>query len=159
MSYIFAVTMNHLIGTKFRPVKGYSGTSAVNLAIERGEVEAMGRATYLSLASQKADWLRDKKLTFLVQIGFEKQPELADVPLLADLVQGEEAKQIAALITLPSAVGYSHWMAPQIPADRLAAVRDAYQAALKDPAWSPKRKRHSSKSVRRARRKWRTRSR
>ena len=133
-AYIYARTLNALLGTRFRTIQGYSGTSSVNMALEKGEVEAMGRSTYYGFASQRPDWLRDKTVNIIVQFGFEKQPEIASVPLLLDLVSGAEAKQIASLISMPTSIGYSHWLSPDVPADRLAALRTAYMAALTDPA-------------------------
>ncbi len=133
-AYIYARALNALLGTRFRTIQGYSGTSSVNMALEKGEVEAMGRSTYYGFASQRPDWLRDRKVNILVQFGFEKQPEIADVPMLLDLVSEPEARQIASLISMPTSIGYSHWLSPDVPADRLAALRAAYKAALADPA-------------------------
>jgi tripartite-type tricarboxylate transporter receptor subunit TctC len=133
-AWVYAKTMNALLGTKFKLIRGYTGTSAVNLAIESGEVQAMGRATYYGFASQKPDWIRDKKVNIIVQLGFGKQRELPEVPLLTDLVKGDEARQIVELISLPTSIGYSHWLAPEVPAARANALREAYVAALKDEA-------------------------
>jgi tripartite-type tricarboxylate transporter receptor subunit TctC len=133
-AWVYAKTMNALLGTKFKLIRGYAGTSAVNLAIESGEVQAMGRATYYGFASQKPDWIRDKKVNIIVQLGFGRQRELPEVPLLTDLVKGDEDKQIVELISLPTSIGYSHWLAPEVPAARVSALRDAYVAALKDEA-------------------------
>lgn len=133
-AWVYAKTMNALLGTKFKMIRGYAGTSAINLAIESGEVQAMGRATYYGFASQRPDWIRDKKVNIFVQLGFGKQPELPGVPLLTDLVQGGEPRQIVDLVSLPTAIGYSHWLAPEVPAERVAALRQAYVAALNDAA-------------------------
>ena len=133
-AYIYARTLNALLGTRFRTIQGYAGTSSVNMALEKGEVESMGRSTYYGFASQRPDWLRDRKVNILVQFGFEKQPEIANVPMLLDLVEGTEAKQIAGLVSMPTGIGYSHWLAPEVPSDRIAALRTAYQATLADAA-------------------------
>ncbi len=133
-AYIYARTLNALLGTRFKTIQGYSGTSSVNMALEKGEVESMGRSTYYGFASQRPDWLRDKKINILVQFGFEKQPEIAGVPMLLDLVSGTEAKQIAGLVSMPTGIGYSHWLSPDVPADRIAALRAAYMATLSDAA-------------------------
>ncbi len=132
-AWVYAKTMNALLGTKFKLIRGYAGTSAINLAIEAGEVQAMGRASYYGFASQRPDWIRDKKVTIFVQLGFQKQPELPDVPMLRELVQGDEAKQIVDLVSLPTSIGYSHWLAPEVPKARVDALRAAYVATLKDP--------------------------
>lgn len=131
---IYPNVLNALIGAKFKIINGYSGTNETNLAIERGELFGRGGGSYASLVSTRPDWLRDKKITILVQVGTEKEPDLPDVPLLTDLVNGGEAHQIAALVTMPVAIGYNEWMAPEVPQDRLKAMRAAYAASLKDPA-------------------------
>lgn len=133
-AYIYAKALNALLGTRFRTIQGYSGTSSVNMALEKGEVEAMGRSTYYGFASQRPDWLRDRKVNIIVQFGFQKQPEIANVPMLLDLVTDTESKQIAGLISMPTSIGYSHWLSPDVPADRIAALRAAYKATLADPA-------------------------
>ena len=130
---IYPAVLNALVGTKFKIINGYAGTNESNLALERGEVEGRGGGAYSSLVSTKPDWLRDKKISILAQIGFEKEPDLPDVPLLLDLVTGEEARQIATVVTLPTAIGYNHWVAPEVPADRGEILRKAYMAALADP--------------------------
>ncbi|HEY4135159.1 MAG TPA: tripartite tricarboxylate transporter substrate-binding protein [Alphaproteobacteria bacterium] len=132
---IYPNVLNALIGTKFKIINGYTGTNETNLAIERGELHGRGGGSYASLMSQKADWVKDGKIAILVQVGTEKEPDLPNVPLLIDLAQTEEQKQIAALVSMPVAIGYNHWVAPGVPADRVKALRDAYQATGKDAAF------------------------
>jgi tripartite-type tricarboxylate transporter receptor subunit TctC len=132
-AYVYARALNALVGTKFKIIQGYSGTSNVNVALENGEVQAMGRSSYYGFASQRPDWLRDKKVNILVQLGLEKQPELPDVPLFTDLTTNDEDRQLARLVSMPTSIGYSHWIAPQVPADRVAELRSAYAATLADP--------------------------
>lgn len=130
--WVYAKMLNATVGTRFNLITGYQGTSAVNVAIERGEVAAMGRSSFFGFRAQKPDWLRDKKVNILAQIGFTRQPELADVPMLLDLVKTDEQRQMAALVSLPTAIGYSHWLAAEVPADRVKVLRDAYAATMKD---------------------------
>jgi hypothetical protein len=66
------------------------------------------------------------------QTGPEKEPELPDVPLLKDLPTNPERKQISAVVSLPSGIGYAHWVAPDVPPDRVATLRHAYDALIKD---------------------------
>jgi tripartite-type tricarboxylate transporter receptor subunit TctC len=116
---IYPRILNALIGTKFKIINGYSGTNEGNLALERGEVDGMSRASYVGLAAQRSEWLREKKINIIAQIGFEKEPDLPDVPLLLDLVKTEEQRQIATVVTLPSAI-------------RVNLLRTAYAETLKD---------------------------
>ena len=135
-SHIFPTLINNLIGTKFKVINGYSGGSKeVHLALERGEVEGRGGNAWASLTSSNRDWIDQKKLNFLVQIGFKPEPEIPQVPMLQDLVKTERDRQIVDLVSLPTVLGYAHWVAPEVPADRVAALRSAYAATLKDPAF------------------------
>ena len=129
---LYGRILNEIIGTRIKIVQGYNGTAAVSLAIERGEVEAVGR-TYYGFLSQKPDWIRDKMITFQVQFGYRRQAELPDVPLLTELASSEAARQIAEIVSLPTGIGYAHWVAPEAPSARLELLRLAYTAAIKDP--------------------------
>ena len=135
-SHIFPTLINKLLGTKFKVINGYAGgTSLINVAIERGEVEGRGGNTWASLKSGSAAWVNDKKLHYVVQIGMKKEPEIGDVPLLSDLVKTEADKKAVGIISIPTEIGYAHWMAPGQPPERLAAMRAAYAAMLKDKAF------------------------
>jgi tripartite-type tricarboxylate transporter receptor subunit TctC len=125
-------TMNALLGTKFKLIPGYPGTKAIHLALERGEV--MGaQSTWAGLLSSDPDWIAKKLIRPLVQTGPRKEPELPDVPLLKELPDSQEGKQIAAVVSLAAGIGYAHWVAPEVPADRIAMLRAAYTATLQDP--------------------------
>ena len=130
---IYPAILNALVGTKFKVINGYAGTNESNLALERGEVDGRGGGAYSSLVSTRPQWLRDKQIRILTQIGFDKEPDLPDVPLLLDLVKSEEDKQIASLVTLPVAIGYNYWLAPEVPAERMAILRKAFEDTMRDP--------------------------
>jgi hypothetical protein len=132
-SYIYPTIVNVLTGTKFKPIPGYAGTGQINIAIERGEVMGRGGNTWASVQSSNKGWLDEHKLNFIVQIGFKKEDELPNVPLLQELVKNDADRQVADVVSLPTALGYSHWLAPGVPQDRLDALRAAYAATLKDP--------------------------
>ncbi|MCC6890430.1 MAG: hypothetical protein IT536_18040 [Hyphomicrobiales bacterium] len=126
---------NNLLGTKFRPVRGYKGGAEINIAIERGEVH--GRAnTWEGWVGAHADWLRDKKLVHLAQFGPRKLPAIGDdVPLLRDLVPAGELRQIVDFVGVSLAMGRAVYAPPGIPAERLEALRQAFLATMKDPAY------------------------
>jgi tripartite-type tricarboxylate transporter receptor subunit TctC len=132
-SVIFPNLINELLGTKFKPITGYTGSTQIHLAMERGEVMGRGGNSWSSLRTANAGWLKENKINMLVQVGFKKEPELPQVPLLLDLVKDEEGKSVVRVISLPTAIGYGHWLAPEVPKDRLAALRTAYAAVMKDP--------------------------
>ena len=125
---------NNLLGTKFKTVRGYKGGAEINIAIERGEVH--GRSTtWESWPGSHPDWLREKKLVHLVQLGPRKLPEIGeDVPLFRDLVSGE-AQTIVDFVGVSLAMGRAVYAPPGIPKDRLEALRAALVATMKDPAY------------------------
>ena len=118
-SYVFPTIANALVGTKFKVISGYTGTGQIDMAIERGEVMGPGSATWASIQSSNRSWLDENKLNLLIQIGPGKEPDLALVPMLQDLVDDDESKQIVNLIGLPMGLGYAHWVAPGVPPDRV----------------------------------------
>ena len=133
-SHIFPTLLNNLIGTKFKVINGYAGgTADIHLAIERGEVEGRGGNSWASLKSGNANWLAEKKLNFLMQFGLEPEPELAGVPLLQDVVKNDLDRDVAFLISLPIALGYGYWLAPEVPTERLAILRKAWAETIRDP--------------------------
>jgi tripartite-type tricarboxylate transporter receptor subunit TctC len=132
-SVIFPNLMNEMLGTKFKPITGYAGSTQIHLAMERGEVMGRGGNSWSSVLVANASWIKENKINLLVQVGFEKEPDLPNVPLLLDLVKDDESKGVIRVISLPTAIGYGHWLAPGVPKDRLAALRTAYASVLKDP--------------------------
>lgn len=126
---------NNFLGTKFKAVRGYKGGADINIAIERGEVH--GRATtWESWTGSHPDWLRDKKLIHLMQLGPRKLPEIGDdVPLLRDLVSPGEQRMIVDFVGVNLAMGRAVYAPPGIPKDRLEALRAAFLATMKDPAY------------------------
>jgi tripartite-type tricarboxylate transporter receptor subunit TctC len=132
-SFIFVTILNELLGTKFKAINGYAGSTQIHLAMERGEVMGRGGNSFASVQTANKSWLVEKKINILVQVGFEKEPELPDVPLLLDLVKGEDEVSIVKVISLPTALGQGHWIAPGVPKDRIDALRAAYMATLQDP--------------------------
>src|SRR3954451_4579975 len=84
-SYIFTTMINEVAKTRFKPIAGYAGTGQINIAVERGEVAGRGGISWASVQSSNKSWLDEKKINLLVQIGFEKEPELPDVPLVQDV--------------------------------------------------------------------------
>jgi tripartite-type tricarboxylate transporter receptor subunit TctC len=132
-SAIVPRTMNALLGTRFKIIPGYPGTKAIHLAMERGEVMGAGGSTWAGLNSSDPDWIAKKLIRLLVQTGPRKEPELPDVPLLKELPPTQEGKQIAAVVSLAAGIGYSHWVAPGVPGDRVALLRKAYSETMQGP--------------------------
>lgn len=126
--------MNNLLGTKFKMVMGYKSSEDLNLALQRGEVEA--RAFSLaSIRGQRADWVKEKKINFIAQAGAHRAHELPDVPLLTELAKTDEQREILKLISSPPALGRPFVAPPEVPAERLAILRKAFAETMKDKAF------------------------
>jgi hypothetical protein len=142
-SYIYPTLINGLLGTRFKVINGYAGTKEIHLALERGEVMGRGGNTWASVTSSNQDWVQQKKINLLVQIGFKPEPEIAEVPLLIDLVKTAQDKQIVTVVTLPTALGYTNWLAPEVPASRIKLLREAYDATMQDKAFLEEAAKHA----------------
>jgi tripartite-type tricarboxylate transporter receptor subunit TctC len=127
--------MNSLLGTKFKIIMGYPGGNEINLAMENGEVAGRGSNNWTSWKSTKPDWIRDKKINIIVQIGLTKAADLPDVPLLMDLAKNEDDRLALKLVSAPPMVGRPVFSTPNVPDDRTKALRDAFDATMKDPAF------------------------
>jgi hypothetical protein len=142
-SYIYPTLLNGLIGTRFKVINGYAGSKEIHLALERGEVMGRGGNTWASLTSSNQDWVDQKKINILVQIGFKSEPEITQVPLLIDLVKTPPEKQIVTVVTLPTALGYTNWLAPEVPASRMKLLRAAYDATMQDQTFLAEAAKHA----------------
>jgi tripartite-type tricarboxylate transporter receptor subunit TctC len=132
---LYPALMNNLLGTRFKTVAGYKSAKDIDLAMQRGEID--GRAgNYLStLRSINGDWLRDKTINILVQIGGERDADFADVPLLTEFAKSDETRRVLQLFEAEITVGRAFLTTPDVPADRLAALRQAFDATMADPAF------------------------
>ncbi len=128
---IYPTITNAMLGTKFNIVLGYNSTMDIDLAMERGEVQAR-TGSYTGLVSDHPDWLRDQKVRFLFQIGSRPDPALMGVPLMTELASTQEQKRILKLVSSPIDVGRPYLAPPGVPADRLEILRNAFQQALRD---------------------------
>ncbi len=132
-TYIVPALMNALLGTKFKIVKGYKGGAAINKAMEQGEVQ--GRMQYWSgWTAGKPHWLRDNKLRHLIQYGPQIK-ELPNVPRFDDLLKSKTHKQMLAFMSASPRIGMGFWLAPGVPHDKVSALRKAFMATMKDPAF------------------------
>ena len=127
--------LNAIAGTKFRVVLGYPGANEINLAMENGEMQGRGSNSWSSYKAQKPDWLRDHKINVLVQIGLTKEPDLPDAPLLIDLATNDVDRAALKLLSAPPTVGRPLFTTPGVPSERLAALRQAFDETMKDPAF------------------------
>jgi tripartite-type tricarboxylate transporter receptor subunit TctC len=132
-SVYYPKALNDLVGTKFRIVSGYPGGNDVNLAMERGEVGGRGSNSWASWKATKPDWLRDKKIFMLVQIALKRDPELADIPTMIELAKTDEDRAVMTFLSADVPIARSYVTNPGVPAERVQALRRAFDATMKDP--------------------------
>jgi tripartite-type tricarboxylate transporter receptor subunit TctC len=131
-TFIYPNAMNMILGTRHRIVMGYSGTASIDLAMERGEVQARAGASLAGMLQEHADWFRDKKIIPLVQIGSERDKDYPDVPLMHELGKTDEQRQVLALVSSPPSLGRPFFTTPDVPPARVAALRSAFDETMKD---------------------------
>jgi tripartite-type tricarboxylate transporter receptor subunit TctC len=124
--------LNALLGTRFKLVAGYDPGTGLTLALERGEAEGICGLSWSTIKASRPHWIHEKKLNVIVQMGFDKVADLANVPSALDLVSDPEKKQVLELILIRQEMGRPFAAPAGVPADRLAALRRAFGATLKD---------------------------
>lgn len=134
-SYQSPMILNNVLGTKFKVITGYTDSGAIGLAMERGELEGYCSFTWGSIKSARPQWIAQKQINLILQMTLRKHPELPDVPLVMDLAKDDEARQLLTLVYADQEMGRPVAGPPEIPADRLLALRQAFDATMADPAF------------------------
>jgi tripartite-type tricarboxylate transporter receptor subunit TctC len=124
---------NNVLGTKFKIIFGYPGGVDIDLAMEKGEVEGRGANPYSDWMAAKPHYMREKLIVPLIQAGIEKEPALPNVPLLTELDVPAQDKPLIDFMAKSATVGRPLATTPGVPAERVAALRKAFQDMLKDP--------------------------
>ena len=132
----YAIMARDMFGLKFKIVTGYKASNDVKLAMERGEVQGTFANGWSSIKTAEPEWLRDKKIRIIVQHGFRKLPELPDVPLFIDLAQNEADRQAMIFMLARQEVAKPYFAPPDIPSERLAVLRRAFDATVRDPKFA-----------------------
>ena len=133
--------LNNLFAANLRAIKGYPGGNEVNMAMERGEVDGRCNISWSAIMAARPNWIRDKQIDLLVQFSHRKLKDLPDVPLITDLVTTDAQKRIINLV-LTSQMMARLVVAPQdVPAERVRALRAAFDAAVTDPEFLSEAKR------------------
>jgi tripartite-type tricarboxylate transporter receptor subunit TctC len=128
----YAYAMTDLTGAKIRLITGYAGAGQSMLALERGEIEGYPALFWSTFKTTKPEWIAQKKVNLLVQLSLKKHPELPDVPLIFDTLDKADDRAAAELLLAPQLAGRPFITPPDIPKDRLAALRTAFKAMMAD---------------------------
>lgn len=130
--YTYPTVLNNMLGTKFKIVLGYQSGKEMALALERQEVDGRGSWSWSSFKREAMARLQSGEYTVLVQMATQKSPELPNVPLVMDYAKDAEQRQILELLLAGQAMAWPYFVASAVPAERVASLRTAFQATLKD---------------------------
>jgi tripartite-type tricarboxylate transporter receptor subunit TctC len=131
-TYLYPAVMNALLGTKFKLVMGYKSTPEIDIAMERGEVNARSGGSIAGMMQERSDWFVEKKVIVLAQVGAKREASLPDVPLMEELGRTADERALLKLVSSPVALGRPFLTAPGVPADRVAILREAFDATMAD---------------------------
>src|SRR5215470_749867 len=129
--YTATEVMRKVGGARIKIGSGYQGTADIRIAMEKGEIDGVCES-WQSLKATKPDWLNDKRINILVQMGFARHPDLPAVPAIGELARSPTELDALKLLFSGAEAGKPFGAPPGIPADRLAALRRAFDATMTD---------------------------
>jgi tripartite-type tricarboxylate transporter receptor subunit TctC len=131
----FPVTLNRLFGFNFSVVNGYEATAKIHLAMERGEVHGIAAVNWSSLLTLQPKWIEEKKVNIIGQFAMRPHPDLKSVPMWLDIAKTPADRQAMELLLSRLETGRPFFLPPDVPAVRVNALRRAFDATMKDPAF------------------------
>jgi hypothetical protein len=125
-----------MFGLKLKIVTGYKASNDVKLAMERGEVHGTFANGWSSIKTAEPEWIRDKKIRIIIQHGFKPHPDLPDVPMFMVLAKTESDRQALVFMLARQEAAKPYFAPPDIPPARLAILRRAFDATVRDPKFA-----------------------
>jgi tripartite-type tricarboxylate transporter receptor subunit TctC len=132
---MFTNMLRNIFGVKARLVAGYLGGNEINLAMERGEIDARCGWSWGAVKTTRFNWVTNKDINLLLQIALQKANDLPDVPLVMDYVKTDRDRQILEVILIRQQMAWPFTAPPDLPKDRAAALRAAFDATMRDPEY------------------------
>jgi tripartite-type tricarboxylate transporter receptor subunit TctC len=132
---VYPRVMNGVLGTRVKIIHGYPGGNDIMLAVERGELGGRCAWSWSAAKATRRDWIEQKRVHILVQLGLSKHPDLPDVPLIVDLAKKSEDRDILKLVFARQEIAWPFVAPPDLPKDRAAALRAAFDATMKDKTY------------------------
>jgi tripartite-type tricarboxylate transporter receptor subunit TctC len=133
--------LNKLFGTRMKVISGYKGGNAIYLAMERGEVQGRCGGLVSSINATRPDWFASHKVTVPIQVALNRNTQFPDVPAVIELAKDERTRDILRLVLAAEDMDRPILAPPGVPAERLAALRAAFHAAMNDPGFIAEAKR------------------
>ena len=129
------LALNNLLGTQLKLIAGYPGGAAMHLALERGEIQGRCAWSWSSLQTVGQDWLGEGKVKILLMGTLERSKRFPDVPTAPELAKTPEARQAIEILLSQDILARPYWAPPNVPSDRVAALRTAFDRTAADPAF------------------------
>lgn len=133
--HIYASVLNGVLGTRFKIISGYKGKAEERFAIEQGEVAGLIGWAWSSVRSTAWQQVQSGQIKVIAFLAPEKRPGFEDVPTVYDFAKTNEDRQVLDFTFGPQVLGRPHFAPPGIPAERLTALRRAFDETMKDPAF------------------------
>src|SRR5436305_216977 len=130
-TYSYPKALNGLMGTKFKLISGFPSSTDVFLAMERNEVDGICESLD-SVIAKRPDWIATKKVNVLFHGGAEPNATLKGIPFVVDLARNAGEKQAIEFLYAGQGIGRPFVAPPDLPADRVKMLRDAFNATMKD---------------------------
>jgi tripartite-type tricarboxylate transporter receptor subunit TctC len=131
-SFVTPTLLNALAGMRFKIITGYRGAADVDLAIERNEVDARV-SSWTAVKTTRASWLRDGKIMVPFQTGLKRHADMPQLPLISELATSDEDRKILEFMNSDASIGWNVVAPPNVPADRVALLRRAFDETMRDP--------------------------
>lgn len=135
--------LNKLFGTKIKIVSGYKGGNDVYMAMERGEVHGRCGGLVSSINSTRPEWFSQNKVTVPILIALQRKSMFPDTPAIIEFAKDERTRRILQLTLAPQGMDRPVLAPPNVPADRLAALKKAFSDTMRDPAFIAEAKRQN----------------
>lgn len=132
-SVLYPQVSDNLLGSKFKIIAGYPGGGDINIAVERHEIDGRGSDSWDSMKATHPDWVRDHIINVLFQVGPRREADLPDVPLWTEIAENDMQRRVLALLSGDVAVGRLILTAPNVAAERVKALRQAFAETMRDP--------------------------
>lgn len=130
----YAQALNSIVGTKFKIILGYPGAAEMGLAMEKGEVNAH-TAPWAAWKAAHPDWIKNKKINVIFQVGLKPSSELPDVPLFMNYAETDIDRAALRLFSAAASIGRPLFAGPDISIERVSALRNAFNQTMRDPAF------------------------
>ena len=132
---MFPLIVNGIFKTKLKIITGYPGATETLLAVERGEADGMAGLSWGYLKASRPAWIKEKRVRVLMQLGLAKAPDLPGVVSALDIVSDAADRQLLEFFLARLAIAWPITAPPNVPADRLAALREAFEKTMADPEY------------------------